>query len=520
MEVAMKSLKRLSLVSLVLLLGVVVAGCGEDFLTVENQNAPDTERALSSPDDVEALIAGSALSWWSATNKSAPSMALSTIADELTSSWGNWHMRAGSSEPRQPYDNSPSYRYRGFVEVPWYTLYEAISSANTGLRRIAEGMVIGDENRTQRAKGFAKFVQGLSHGFLALFFDKAFIFDETVNIETDQLDFSPYNEVMDAAIAQLQEAIAIFNANSFTIPNTWINGLELSNEDLAKLAHSYIARYMAGVARSPDERAAVNWSQVLQHAEQGITEDFAPIGDGDLWWTRLHGQGQHPIWVRADYMNMVGLADTSGNYQAWLDTPLNDRMPFRIHTADQRFPVGDPEGVGTDFRWEGTPRHRPDRGTYHFSFYFHYRYKDFFDNGFTGPMTAFKVAELDLLKAEALFRLGQSGAAELINKTRVARGGLPPVSDSDPDLWDKLWYEKRVETYLGGSAGLAYFDARGWGILISGTPIHWPVPGKELEILQQEIYTFGGVGGPGSVPKVPRPKTSTYERPGGYLVRE
>jgi len=248
----------------------------------------------------------------------------------------------------------------------------------------------------------------------------------------------------------------------------------------------------------------------LQNANQGITEDFAPIGDGNIWWSRLHYQGQHPIWVRADYKT-VGPADTSGNYQAWLDTPVADRQPFLIHTADRRITApGLPDykeaeapydSSGLDFRYEGTPRHRPDRGTYHFSFYFNYRFESHYLNDATGPMPAFTTRELDLLKAEALYRLGQSGAADLINKTRVSRGKLPPVTDSDPDLFEKLIYEKKIETYLAGGAGLAFWDSRGWGTLVSGTPMHWPVPGKELEILQLPGYTFGGVGGPGAVPK-------------------
>ncbi|MGH7457171.1 MAG: hypothetical protein ACRENG_37825, partial [bacterium] len=50
-------------------------------------------------------------------------------------------------------------------------------------------------------------------------------------------------------------------------------------------------------------------------------------------------------------------------------------------------------------------------------------------------------------------------------------------------------------------AGLEYFDNRGWGDLASNSAIESPIPAKELNILLQELYTFGG-GGPGSAPKV------------------
>lgn len=500
--------------SLWLLLAIGLVGCATD-LSVENQNSPDRERALSSAQDVEALIGGSYLNYWSGTQKYDPSMTLSVTADENTSSWGNFGMQDLSSGPRRIYDNSSSYRYRAFSETPWYNMYRAISNVNDGLAQIDKGLKIGANGAdTPRAKAFAKFVQGIAHGFLALLFDKAFIFGETVNLETDVLEMKPYSEVMEAAISELEAAIAICNANSFTLPDTWINGLALTNVELGQLAHSYIARFMAQVARDPNERASANWAQVISHGDQGITQDFAPIGDGDYWWDGMKYLGQNAIWARADYKT-IGPADTSGAYQNWLNTPVANRQPFDIHTADRRITDGTAKGAGTDFKHAGTPSHRPDRGTYHFSFYQHYRYIDHFNSGAVGPMPAFLVTEVRLLRAEAMLRLGQTGGvAAILNTTRAGRGQLPAATDADPagspsdaqspavsaSLWSKLKHEKKIETYLTGS-GVAFFDRRGFNELVSATPLHFPVPGKELELLQREIYTFGG-GGPGSAPKV------------------
>ena len=44
------------------------------------------------------------------------------------------------------------------------------------------------------------------------------------------------------------------------------------------------------------------------------------------------------------------------------------------------------------------------------------------------------------------------------------------------------------------AGGLAYFDDRGWGDLVTDTPIHFPIPAKALEILFEANYTFGGGG--------------------------
>jgi hypothetical protein len=127
---------------------------------------------------------------------------------------------------------------------------------------------------------------------------------------------------------------------------------------------------------------------------------------------------------------------------------------------------------------------------------------------------------MDLIKAEALTRLGREAEAlPLINAYREGNGGLAPVTAAGVpevdgrctprtldgecgDLFEALKYEKRLEVYLTGM-GVAYYDDRGWGDLVTGTAIHFPIPGEVLEQLQQGIYTFGG-GGPGSAPDIVR----------------
>jgi hypothetical protein len=136
-------------------------------------------------------------------------------------------------------------------------------------------------------------------------------------------------------------------------------------------------------------------------------------------------------------------------------------------------------------------------------------------------MTTIKVAEMDLTIAEGLWRTGGSlqEVCNLINKTRVTRGQLPPVTTamSRDEIFKWLQYEKMIETFAT-AGGLPWFDRRGWLAhdlvyaspggpkpnetqLPPGTLLHFPVPGKELEILQMASYTFGGVGGQGAAPK-------------------
>ena len=110
-------------------------------------------------------------------------------------------------------------------------------------------------------------------------------------------------------------------------------------------------------------------------------------------------------------------------------------------------------------------------------------------------------AENDLLWAEALIRTGASGAAALINHTRVGpdrlgrpRGGLPPATDADPNLLQELQYEQDVE--LPGSNTAPYYNQRRIDKLEPLTPHEMPVPAKELGVLKLALYTCGGAGHP------------------------
>ena len=57
-------------------------------------------------------------------------------------------------------------------------------------------------------------------------------------------------------------------------------------------------------------------------------------------------------------------------------------------------------------------------------------------------------------------------------------------------------YETIVET-VHTNPWLPFTQRRGLGDLVPNTPLHFPIPGKELEILLMDNYTFGG-GGTGS----------------------
>ncbi len=515
-----------------------VSGCQD--LAVENTNSPDRSIAFARTGDVVSVISGTFGEYWFANQDCTGAMLYSTIADEMSCSWGNFGMRDLSSEPRVAWNNSSTYGINSLSTTgPWYRSYRGISNANDGLRAIAaaeeEGSVDDnaftrseDEsaNDTNRLKAFAKMSSGMMHATLALIFDRAFVVDETVDLENDELELRSYQEVATEAIRILDEARAIAASNDFLISaeEDWIFGLDVSSADMVKLINSFVARVMVQMPRTVTEREAVNWSEVMSRIDNGITADFAPVGDtdgDDGEWDCLKYYGQEgTTWARADYRT-IGPADEDGSYDAWLATPVQDRNRFDIVTSDRRI-VGDPLDVsvdGTDFEWHISGGRFPAaRGTYHWSSHNHKRYQHYYNGDANGAMPHMLVTEMDLYTAEALLRTGGSTeeVARLLNKTRVNRGALNPAMGSDPvgnvsdsqshldsaSLWAKLKHERRIETF-NTAGGLAHFDDRGLGDLVEGTPLHFPIPGAELETLGMGNYTFGGVGGTDAAPGGP-----------------
>lgn len=484
-------------------------------LDVVNENDPEAERALAEPGDVESLIGGSFRTWWYSTRTySGSGLALSVMGWEHSSSHGNRRMWISSRMPREKIPVHPSEPEPMVIETPWYFPYRAIVSATDGIRAIKAGVEMpGGQN--PRALAFGRFVQGIGHAHIALLFDRGFIMDETINIAEDPPQLVPYSQVMEAAIGYLDEAIELAEKNEFTIPSAWINGLNISSADFAKILHSYKARFLAQVARTPAERAAVDWEKVILHASKGVTEVFAPKGDGAFWYSEILLYGNYPTWSQMSYRHF-GRGDVSGGYQKWMSDSWVDKRRFLMVTPDQRWPQGttaeaQAANPGTYFSYTSAQPFQVARGLYYPSFYRDHRYDDSYVNitpAHTGLMPEILPAEMWALQAEGHIRRNRPDQAiEFINRTRVANGGLPAVTAAGVpggdqcvpkkidgtcgDLLEAMKWEKRNET-RHTAYGAFYFDGRGWGDLDPGTALHWPIPGKELQVLQEDFYTFGG----------------------------
>jgi hypothetical protein len=509
---------------------LLVAACQD--LAAPNNNNPDRNRALSSPSDVETLLLSTYRQIYNNTQgDDYPNMTFSAIADEMTTTASNFGAWGYASEPRIAFDNDPTNSFRRNAEDPYYEMYSTLSNVHDGLEQLNNGMKILDasgRDNTIRARAYAKMNQGIAHGLLGMIYDQAFIVTEATDISDPStlknLPLVSYKVLRDTAIGELRAAIDLARKNTFSLDDAMSVGTKLSNADLARIAHSWIARILAYTPRTPTDRQAADWKTIIASADSGVTADWGPVGGPNVLTSNYKAYSQYDytatrIIYYADN-RLVGPADISGNYQRWLKTPITDRQRFEITTPDRRITgVGGAKSNGSYFRYlSGTVSQRADRGTYHHSYYQLYRWPGsgggYYGQISSGVLVSISRAELDLLKAEGLYRSNDlAGAVTLINKSRVNNGKLPPVTTTGVSgadcvprteagacgtLFDALVYEKRIEQ--AGTDVMAWYDARGFGLLSKGSFLQLPIPGRELSVLGLASYTFGGVGGQSSVP--------------------
>lgn len=499
---------------------LTIGACSD--LEVTNPNQPERTRALGNATDVESLISSQFRTYWilvqgSGDGDGSAAATLDALAESEVSNSANDGTQDAGDLPPKPLPNIVGYRWGNGWRSPWLLQNRSLSAIAGGLQAISDGGLTLDEG--PRLQAFAKLMQGLFHGQIALLYDRGFIIDETV-VDASTLTLQPYDQVMTAARGYLADARTIAAANSFTIPAGWMGPASYSSEDLVQILHSYEARFMAQVARNPAERAAVDWTSVISHVDNGVTSDFGVEldGPGGVWQSNYKERSGEGSSVG---LSFIGPSDQSGAYIAWENEAAAARTAFEIDTDDLRITDGTPTGAGQLTVYRVFFNNQPERGTYYLSNYWPNWYFDISETSF-GFAADLSVQEMNFLKAEANIRLGTPVLAlPAINDLRVSVGGLPPATVTGVsgarcvpraigplgkasgqaqgacgDLLTTLIYEKRLAVYQL-SVGSVFFDARGFGTLRTGRAIHLPVPAEDLQLLGISFYSFGG-GGDGS----------------------
>ncbi|PYP16933.1 MAG: hypothetical protein DMD52_06430 [Gemmatimonadetes bacterium] len=551
-----------------------------DPLVVDNSNNPDRGRVFSNAADLEQLISNTYARTHAATIgggtvltggiNDALQPQLLVMGMENVSTLANFAMGPRGAIPRNPITNAPGSQGNLGNYRDWVVGHSAARMAALGIARL-QALTLGSPARDARARAFARFSQGVALGNLALAYDSASILTENDNPEADAgviVPLSGYRQVMGAALAYLDSAIAIASGPSpagpsgdwFPLPSAWVNGNALTagaTGTFVQLARSYKARFRAGMARTPAERAditaggIVDWSKVIADAAAGIQSDFAITMDRtigwDIAWVAQHYATGSANWHQASQF-FLGMADTSGGYDSWLAMAPLLRSPFTVVTPDRRFPQGTTRppqnAVTVPGTFAATPyfRNRPAAADVPgdplgISQYDFFRSRAFRAADRVGPYPVMTMMEIKLLQAEGYLRSNPPQivlADSLIDISRVGKGQMKPLKGVITDtlmpvpgmdaayvagsrscvprvpdaaspgrpytktkcgnLWDALKWEYRLETAYTGY-GMWFFAARGWGDLPIGTATDWPVPNPEMAARSEPFYGTGGTGG-------------------------
>ena len=509
---------RKTLFALALLL--TTTGCAD--LLVENQNDPDRERALASPADVQSLLQGATVATIFELNDNN-AVNTGAWADQTTATNNVRGFRAFADEPRRRWNNRTTNPDLFLSSIPWGDFNTTQSSANTILTLIevdGNTIEIDGVDETLKTQAGAYFARGVARGYLGLMYNQANIVD--VDTDLTALEPAPYTDLIAAAVADLEEAKTIANqATGFTwdfLPGSNVYSLAAFEE----IANSFAARFLMGQARTQAEAAALpasHWNSAITYAQNGVgtaIPAFSPAA--------ISGQFFHEY---ADW-NTFLLSGPAGYL------PVDVKQ---IHLLDPDYPVAYPaEGIlppaesndprlayyayTTQFGFLNASRNRSL-----FSNYFHLRM--FADNDWFGgtgyPIPLITSSEMQYVIAEANLWLGNKAAAaaalenspfgsvattleyplpsvtlgyfeDFDSNAGYAAGKTIDASASDAQFVRALHTEYAVELDLMGGAGLQWYFMRRHDLLQPGTPLHYPIPGDELEVTLSEYYTFGGAG--------------------------
>ncbi len=450
----------------------------ETDLDVANTENPDLDTLYFDASALESTAAGLYQNWYMATTSTgATGFAMNTMADVSTCSWGNYAMRDTSSEPRVAFNNATSYSYADITEDMFNAYYSILSDANVIMAQVDAGLEFEEPELMQ---AIAKFAQALTIGYNALVFDQVWLSDETGSLNDGEA--VDYATAMDFALEKLDEAIAICDSSSFSVPETWFPGSTMTNVELSQLMNSYGARMLTMVSRNGTEKAATDWSKVLDYTNNAIASDFEILHDDTTWYDLLKTYLVYPGWARID-MYVINKMDPN--------TP--DYWPTGATILDPS--TSDDARLESDFEYLSSNSFLLERGDYHFSSYRYARYDEYISEWTITTPEIYK-AEIDLYAAEANLQLGNvADAASIINAgTRVTRGGLPPIASDADEVSDAIHYERLVEMPLL-SMGLTFFEMRKEDLLQEGTLLHFPVPGSALIAIPADNYTYGGTTG-------------------------
>lgn len=459
----------------------------ESDLYVTNPESPDDSILASDPVALEATAQGLYRAFYmSASGYRSPGHATNTMADTSSCSWGNFGMKDTSSEPRVAFNNSTAYGYSYITNTFFNAMYSVSTDANLIQKAVNTPETKAKFDNPNVVDAMSKFAQALSMGYLALYFDKVWLSDETGAI--GNVDGATPAEALAFVTGKIDAAIVAAGKISGAIPTNYTNGSITSGPQLVEVINGYGARFVANMARNKADRAATDWAKVKAYAAAGPKADWMINHDDINYYDNFKTYLVYPGWSRID-MRIINKMDSSTD--AYWDATKTIYPPATA--TDAR--------LALDYKYLSGQNFRPERGTYHFSAYRYGRYDNYITE-WTVPTVEIPVTEMHMYQAEAEAQQGNGAAAvAIINASSyVTRGGNAPLTATTVSAaMAAIHYERQVEMPVA-SAGLSFFEMRGLDLLQKGTLLHFPIPGAALIAIQPPLtpvdnYTYGGTTG-------------------------
>ena len=477
-----------------LVTALLIVSCSQEEFNIGNPNQADASRVLANAADFQNFNISNHTTMLTG-QIDFSGIYLRGSADQFSTTnafRGFWDY---CDQPRRQVLNTTANDDLQFQAAgPWIDFNGVINNANIVINNIENDggeVIVSGTDVTQQELAAAYFDKGVAQGYLSMLYDKAYI----VNPDTDPnaLEFSTYQELLDAAIANITTAIGLATGSfEYTI---YASGPALDATTFTQLANSYMARFSIGVARTDAEAQGLDYNQILTYANNGITEDFFPPALETVFFNNFQD------WSLFD-LGPAGYMPTDQKILHLFDPTYDTDYPTDESIVLDPAVTDDPRldlyytYVGAEFGFL-----RASRGRQLFSSYKTIKFFNGNDQNQTGlPVQIFSKAEIDYIKAECYYRQGNYGAAvTALDASPRMTVGMQSTTAAGPNVLNAILYEVSIELDLQAGIAVPWAFMRRHDMLQAGTLTMYPVPASELEITQDEIYTFGGPSAAGEV---------------------
>lgn len=503
----------------------LVIGCHD--LTVENLNQPDREHALATSSDLLTLLRGGHDDIFSSIH-SLWGVHMNGLSDQMTSTNAFLSFWDFAHQPRLRLDNTQTYATPGTINGPWSSFNSGVSTANSILTTIEEDgrtVLTNGNDRTHEVRAAAYLLRGVARGYLGMIYDKGYIVGPDTDVS--ELEPSSYSELISAAVTDLGRAKNL--AGQVNRDFTWDflpNADSFSRTEFKEIANSFAARFLINEARTVREAEAWSnrrWNDIINYAETGVGQGASMPSFTATTVGSYEFYPSHPDWETFIVPLPAGYLPNDIKQAHLLDPSYPVDYPTEAGAVLDEAKSQDPRiqyfnYVGSNFGFLD-----PSRNRALFTSYVDLRMNGDNSWGRSGlPMTFVTGSEMQYIIAEAYLMKGnKAAAAEALENspfgsvpTDLGPFDLPAEQDGKVDYGSAeglaanreiaasasraefvraLHTEYSVELHLLGGIGIQWFFMRRHNLLQEGTPLHYPIPGKELQVTGRDYYSFGGV---------------------------